>query len=92
MRIKILLIAALGLLASACAAPTHMRSDYGYNNYVNTRVQYQDPTAEGREHPQLLGDGQKTEQALERFRKEKPETVRERVVTGLGGSGSSSGN
>ncbi len=88
MHIKSLsLLLALGLLAG-CISRGPLSPDFGYSNQHNAQWQRLDPAAEGRSRPLASSDGQKLEQALKLYRKEKPQqtTTRERVVVGVGGS------
>lgn len=71
------------LMLTGCTAPEHMTRDYGYSYHHNLVVQQQAPAGTVQQHPDVLGDGQKMEQAIANYRKDKSESARERLVSGL---------
>lgn len=82
---KTLSISMALLICSACSSYSPMSTDYGYSTRHNTKLHRVDPTAEGKARPMASSDGQKIEQAMKQYRKEKvlQANTRDRVVVGL---------
>jgi type IV pilus biogenesis protein CpaD/CtpE len=80
---RFLIIAAVALLATACSRE-HLREDFGNATAINHAAQAVDPQAETRQRGEPAIDGQKVEQGLKRYRADKPEATRAKLVSETG--------
>ena len=80
MRNNLPLVLACLLLLGACSSRPYMRPDMGKSNANNISVQIVDPAATGKDRPTLAVDGKKVEKGLERYRSDRPDASREKLV------------
>lgn len=75
-------LAALAALLAGCRAQPHMNPDFGNSMALNKTQQIIDPgaSATAASRPASTLDGQKTEKALERYRKDRPDESRQKLV------------
>lgn len=80
MRNNLPLFLACLVLLGACSTRPYMRADFGKSNANNVNAEIVDSSAVGRERPTLAVDGQKVEKGLERYRADRPDASREKLV------------
>lgn len=73
-------LAAVATLLAGCRAQPHLNPDFGNSVAINTRLQVVDPNASGQDRPMSTLDGQKAEKAVERYRKDRPDESRQKLV------------
>lgn len=82
-RTKVLLVTAAAVVLAACGTATTMSADHGVSNKRNIAMQVIDAKASERDLvPQTL-DGMKAEKAVERYRKDRPDESRAKLVDNL---------
>lgn len=73
------------LWLSSCAGPASLRPDFGVSTRQNIAMQTIDPGAADRSRALAPVDGQKAEKALSRYRADRPDSSRGRLVQDAGG-------
>lgn len=84
--VKVLLVAGAAMLMTACGATPSMSKDLGVSIGINTASQMIDPKASSRDLVPPTLDGVKAEKAMDRYRKDRPEESRAKLVENLGSS------
>lgn len=80
---KVLLVTGAALLLAACGTAQTLSADHGVSNQRNIAMQVIDARAGERDLlPQTL-DGMKAEKAVERYRKDRPDESRAKLVDNL---------
>lgn len=72
--------AAVAILLAGCRAQPHLNPDFGKSMAINASLQVIDPTAASQDRPTSTLDGQKSEKAVERYRKDRPDESRQKLV------------
>lgn len=72
------------LTLAGCAGTDPLRADFGESVRQNIAAQTLDPEAGSRAGAALVSDGQKMEQALQDYRKGRPEATREQLIISSG--------
>lgn len=85
-KIKVFLVAGAAMLMAACGSTPSMSKDLGVSVGINTANQTIDPKASSRDMIPPTLDGIKAEKAMERYRKDRPEESRAKLVESLGSS------
>lgn len=85
-KIKVFLVAGTAMLMAACGSTPSMSKDLGVSVGINTASQTIDPKASSRDMIPPTLDGIKAEKAMERYRKDRPEESRAKLVESLGSS------
>lgn len=67
------------LVLAACSSNA-MRPDFGVSTHHNATVQLVDSGAEGRVRPPATVDGEKLEKGLARYRTDRPDASRDKLV------------
>lgn len=80
---KILLAAGLALMAAACGTSPSMSKDFGVSVKRNTVNQTLDAKASDRDLLPPTLDGVKAEKAVDRYRKDRPDESRAKLVENL---------
>lgn len=90
--LNLTMLIAGALVIAGCATGPHLREGFGNSLRTDIAKQVIDPMA-GQKVTAKAGtlDGQKTEAALDRYRKDKGEVETGRIVTDVGSSGTSGG-
>lgn len=84
--VKVLLVAGAAMLMTACGATPSMSKDLGVSVGINTASQVIDPKASARDLVPPTLDGIKAEKAMDRYRKDRPDESRSKLVENLGSS------
>ena len=78
--IKGLLVAGAAMLMAACGYTPSMSKDFGVSVGINTASQTMDPNASSRDMIPPTLDGIKAEKAMDRYRKDRPDESRAKLV------------
>lgn len=78
--IKVLTATSAVLLLAACGTTRTLSRDFGVSVQQNTAVQTLDVNAVNREAPPPTLDGVKAEAAVDRYRKDRPDESRAKLV------------
>ena len=76
----LLALAALLVLLAGCRSQPHLNPDFGNSVANNKAVQIVNAAAAGQDRADAALDGQKAEKALERYRKDRPDESRQKLV------------
>lgn len=83
---KFVLATTVGMLLTACGSTPTMSKDYGVSVGINTASQTLDSKAASRDLIPPTLDGVKAEKAMDRYRKDRPDESRSKLVDNLGSS------
>lgn len=83
-KLLVALLAVAALAAAGCTQKT-LRPDFGKSTEINLAAQPVNPNALDQAPATSTVDGQKAEKSIERYRADKPDASRGRLLSGMGG-------